>query len=153
MNILDKITGLLSGGAGDLVTSIGAVADKFITTPAEKEAFKLEITKELNRHQEFILAETTKQLTSEDSAITGRWQADMTSDSWMSKNTRPITLLSLLGFTFLMAFGDSIQTIKFDVKEGYIELFQTLLITVVVAYFGSRGIEKWQKIKGNGESK
>lgn len=147
MNILDKITGLLSGGAGELITSVGNVADKFITTNAEKEAFKLEISKEINRHQESILAEATKQLTSEDTAITGRWQADMTSDSWLSKNTRPLTLLSLLGFTFLMVFSDSIQSIKIDVKEGYIELLQTLLVTVVVAYFGSRGVEKWQNIK------
>lgn len=148
MGIIDKITGILSGGAGELITSIGNVADKFITTSAEKEAFKLEVTKELNRHQETMLEEVTKQMTSENEAITSRWASDSTSDSWLSKNARPLTLLSLLAFTFLMAFGDSIQTIKIDVKESYIELFQTLLITVVVAYFGSRGVEKWQKIKG-----
>lgn len=149
MGLVAKIAGIFSGGAGELVTSIGNVADKFITTKAEKELFQQEIAKEINRHTETVMGNITEQMKSEDSSITGRWQADMTSDSWLSKNTRPLTLLALLGFTFLIAFSDSIDQIKFDVKDNYISLFETLLVTVVVAYFGSRGVEKWQKLKTN----
>jgi len=71
----------------------------------------------------------------------------MISDSWLSKNVRPIVLLSSLSFTFLMILTDSIENLKFDVKTNYIDLMQILLITTVAAYFGGRTIEKYKKTK------
>jgi len=74
-------------------------------------------------------------------SISDRWQYDMKSDSWLSKNTRPLTLIYLTVCMTLYIILDSLQ-MAFDMKEVWIELLQTLLVTVYVAYFGSRGAEK-----------
>lgn len=79
--------------------------------------------------------------------ITKRWQSDMQSDSWLSKNVRPLSLVVLTAFMMFIIFADSKDTWKFDVKESYITLMETLLVVVYFAYFGSRGYEKAQKIK------
>ena len=71
----------------------------------------------------------------------------MVSDSWLSKNIRPIVLAWLVIFVSLFAVVDSIDTIDFTVEAAWITLFSTLLVTVIVSYFGSRGVEKYQKIK------
>jgi len=76
--------------------------------------------------------------------VTKRWSSDMISDSWLSKNVRPITLLSLLFFVFVFCFLDLFNTIT--VAPIWVELFKQLLMVVIVAYFGSRGIEKYKKI-------
>ena len=77
--------------------------------------------------------------------ISERWESDMTSDSWLSKNTRPLTLLFLTLMTTLFVILDSSDS-PFKVSSEWIELLKTLLVTVYVAYFGSRGFEKYTKI-------
>ena len=77
--------------------------------------------------------------------VSKRWESDMTSDSWLSKNGRPLTLLFLTLMTTLFVFLDSTFS-DFVVGEEWINLLKTLLTTVYVAYFGSRGIEKYKKI-------
>ncbi len=78
--------------------------------------------------------------------VSKRWSSDMKSDSWLSKNTRPLTLIYLtLASTTLMIL-DSFHSLLFDVDTAWVELLKTLLITVYVAYFGSRGAEKITKI-------
>jgi len=77
--------------------------------------------------------------------VTKRWSSDMTSDSWLSKNTRPLALIYLTIITTLMIIVDS-TGIDFDVKPGWVTLLETLLVTVYIAYFGSRGVEKYKSI-------
>jgi hypothetical protein len=77
--------------------------------------------------------------------ISSRWRADMKSDSWLSKNTRPLALVFLTASAVLMMAVDSFH-LQFDVDESWINLLKTLLVTVYVAYFGSRGAEKITKI-------
>jgi len=77
--------------------------------------------------------------------ISSRWRADMKSDSWLSKNTRPLALVFLTVSAVLMMAVDSFH-LQFDVDESWINLLKTLLVTVYVAYFGSRGAEKITKI-------
>ena len=77
--------------------------------------------------------------------VTERWSSDMTSDSWLSKNTRPLTLLYLTFMTTLFVILDSSDS-PFKVGSEWVELLKTLLVTVYVAYFGSRGFEKYKKI-------
>ena len=84
---------------------------------------------------------------SEMEEVTKRWSSDMVSDSWLLKNIRPIVLAWLVIFVSLFAVVDSIDTIDFTVEAAWITLFSTLLVTVIVSYFGSRGVEKYQKIK------
>ena len=73
--------------------------------------------------------------------VSKRWEYDMQSDSWLSKNTRPLALIYLTVCMTLFIVCDSIQLL-FDMKAAWIDLLQTLLVTVYVAYFGSRGAEK-----------
>jgi len=73
--------------------------------------------------------------------ITDRWAADMNSDSWLSKNVRPLVLVFLVVSTVLMIFIDA-GVISFVVEEKWTDLLQLVLITVIGAYFGGRTMEK-----------
>tara|TARA_B110000879_G_scaffold27288_1_gene36961 strand:- start:1762 stop:2214 length:453 start_codon:yes stop_codon:yes gene_type:complete len=74
--------------------------------------------------------------------VTKRWVADMASDSWLSKNTRPLSLIFLTVMTMALIWVDSHNYVDFTVGDEWIGLLKTLTITVYVAYFGSRGAEK-----------
>tara|TARA_B110000003_G_scaffold272158_1_gene307515 strand:- start:1378 stop:1827 length:450 start_codon:yes stop_codon:yes gene_type:complete len=78
--------------------------------------------------------------------ISKRWNSDMKSDSWLSKNTRPMSLIFLTISMVILILLDSFE-LKFGVSENWVDLLQTLLVTVYVAYFGSRGAEKFQSIR------
>lgn len=78
---------------------------------------------------------------------TARHEADMQSDSWLSKNIRPLTLVFLMGFYTIIAITDSIGTLAFDVKPAYISLLETLMMTAFGFYFVMRGAEKITKIR------
>ena len=68
----------------------------------------------------------------------------MNSDSWLSKNIRPLVLVFLVISTVLMIFIDA-GAINFNVKDSYVDLLQLVLITVIGAYFGGRSFEKIKK--------
>ncbi len=80
--------------------------------------------------------------------VSKRWASDMKSDSWLSKNTRPMSLIFLTVSMVILILLDSFE-IEFHVAEGWVSLLQTLLVTVYVAYFGSRGAEKFKSIGNN----
>ena len=130
MSIINK---LFSGGASKLVESVGGVLDNVITTDEEKLEAKRKLKEVILSHE----AEMEKN-------ITDRWSADMNSDSWLSKNVRPLTLLFLVASTVLMIFIDA-GAINFTVEEKWTDLLQLVLITVIGAYFGGRSFEKTKK--------
>jgi len=130
MNLLNK---LFSGGTSKLVESVGGVLDNLTTTKDEKLEAKRKL-KELIMNHEVEMERN----------ITDRWQADMNSDSWLSKNVRPLVLIFLVVCTMLMIFIDA-GTIKFTVEEKWTDLLQLVLITVIGAYFGGRSLEKRSK--------
>ena len=130
MGVLNK---LFSGGASKLVESVGGVLDNVITTKDEKLEAKRKLKELILSHE----AEMEKN-------ITDRWTADMNSDSWLSKNVRPLVLIFLIVCTMLMIFIDA-GSIKFTVEEKWTDLLQLVLITVIGAYFGGRSIEKVRK--------
>ena len=132
MSILTK---LFSGGAADLVKGVGGVIDNLHTSKEEKLAAEQKI-------KELISDYETKM----EANITDRWKADMNSDSWLSKNVRPLVLIFLVVSTVLMIFIDA-GTIKFVVEEKWTDLLQLVLITVIGAYFGGRTMEKRKKNK------
>tara|TARA_R110002074_G_scaffold4978_1_gene24501 strand:- start:723 stop:1178 length:456 start_codon:yes stop_codon:yes gene_type:complete len=78
--------------------------------------------------------------------ISKRWESDMKSDSWLSKNTRPMCLIFLSIMTIAFIWVDSHHEISFTVEQEWIGLLKTLVTTVYVAYFGSRGVEKYKTI-------
>jgi hypothetical protein len=80
--------------------------------------------------------------------ISKRWESDMVSDSWLSKNTRPMTLIFLTVSLVVFILLDGLS-IEFGINSEWINLLKSLLITVYVAYFGSRGVEKFKSITNN----
>ena len=130
--MLDKLFG---GGAADLVKNVGGVIDNLHTSKEEKLAAEQKI-KELIANYEIEMEKN----------ITDRWKADMNSDSWLSKNVRPMILIFLVVSTVLMIFIDA-GSINFVVEEKWTDLLQLVLITVIGAYFGGRTMEKRKKTK------
>ncbi len=127
------LTNLFSGGAADLVKGVGGVIDNLHTSEAEK----LEAANKIKQLVANYEVEMEKQ-------ISDRWKADMNSDSWLSKNVRPLVLIFLVVCTVLMIFIDA-GTIAFTVEEKWTDLLQLVLITVIGAYFGGRTMEKRKK--------
>ena len=124
---------LLSGGAADLVKGVGGVIDDLHTSEEERLAAEQKI-KEIIANYEVEMEKN----------ITSRWEADLKSDSWLSKNVRPLVLIFLIICTMLLIFIDA-GALKFNVKDSYIDLLQMVLITVIGAYFGGRSFEKVKK--------
>ena len=130
MNVLSKI---FSTGATELVKGVGGVLNNLTTSKEEKLEAEQKI-KELVANYEVEMEKN----------ITSRWEADLKSDSWLSKNVRPLTLVFLIVCTMLLIFIDA-GAISFDVKDSYVDLLQLVLITVIGAYFGGRSLEKVKK--------
>ena len=127
-NILKGVSDIIPD-AGILKLVGGLISKDEVLTPKDKEeALKL-LEIDLTEMQE----------------VTKRWQYDMTSDSWLSKNTRPMTLVFLTVSMVVLILLDSFK-IEFTVDTAWIDLLKSLLITVYVAYFGSRGVEKFKSM-------
>ena len=130
MSVLAKI---FSSGAGELVKSVGGVIDNLTTSKEEKLEAERKIQSLIANHE----VEMEKN-------ITERWKMDMQSDSWLSKNIRPLVLVFLVVSTVLMIFIDA-GSINFIVEDKWTDLLQLVLITVIGAYFGGRSLEKVKK--------
>jgi len=127
------LTSIFSSGASALVKSVGGVIDNLHTSKEEK----LEAEQKIKE----LIASYEVQMEKE---ISSRWDADMKSDSWLSKNVRPLVLVFLVVATVLMIFIDA-GTINFVVEAKWTDLLQLVLITVIGAYFGGRSLEKVKK--------
>ena len=124
---------LLSGGGADLVKNVGGVIDDLHTSEEEKLEAERKI-KEVVANYEVEMEKN----------ITARWEADLKSDSWLSKNVRPLVLIFLIVCTVLLIFIDA-GALNFEVKSSWVDLLQLVLITVIGAYFGGRSLEKVKK--------
>ena len=124
---------LLSGGGADLVKNVGGVIDELHTSQEEKLEAERKI-KEVVANYEVEMEKN----------ITARWEADLKSDSWLSKNVRPMVLIFLIVCTMLLIFIDA-GALNFEVKSTWVDLLQLVLITVIGAYFGGRSLEKVKK--------
>ena len=127
MGIWSKI---FSSGATELVKEVGNVVDDLTTSDEERLLAKQKLEKMIFDFESKIQAEVTE-----------RWKADMNSDSWLSKNIRPLTLAFLVIATVLLIFIDA-GVIDFVVDANWKDLLQIVLITVIGAYFGGRSYEK-----------
>ena len=127
------LTSIFSSGASELIKGVGGVIDNLHTSDEEKLAAEQKV-KELVSSYEIEMEKN----------ITERWKMDMQSDSWLSKNIRPLVLVFLVVSTVLMIFIDA-GTIKFIVEDKWTDLLQLVLITVIGAYFGGRSLEKVKK--------
>ena len=127
------ITKILSSGATELVKGVGGVIDNLHTSKEEKLAAELKIKDMIMGYE----AAMQKQ-------VTERWKMDVNSDSWLSKNIRPLVLVFLVVATVLLIFIDG-GVISFKVEDKWTDLLQLVLITVIGAYFGGRSLEKVKK--------
>ena len=130
MSILASI---FSGGATELVKGVGGVIDNLHTSKEEKLEAERKVKELVSSYQ-----------TTLEKEISSRWNADMKSDSWLSKNVRPLVLIFLVISTVLLIFIDA-GAINFVVEAKWTDLLQLVLITVIGAYFGGRSLEKTKK--------
>ncbi len=133
---MKKILQLITGG---LIKDIGNVIDKVTTTDEERLIAKQKIQELLEK------ADNDAQ-----TQVTERWRLDMQSDSFLSKNIRPLIMVFLTAMFTLLAFTDG-NIGQFSIQKEYIPIFQTLLVTVYGAYFVGRTWEKG-KISGKKDS-
>ena len=127
MGIWSKI---FSSGATEFVKEVGNVVDDLTTSDEERLLAKQKLEQMIFDFESKIQEEVTE-----------RWKADMNSDSWLSKNIRPLTLAFLVIATVLLIFIDA-GVIDFVVDANWKDLLQIVLITVIGAYFGGRSYEK-----------
>ena len=118
---------------GKVVDNAEGILDEVITTDEEREAAKAKIKQ--------MLLDSEANMQNE---VTSRWEADMKSDSWLSKSIRPMVLAWLVICTTLLIFIDA-GVIMFNVEDKWVDLLQLVLITVIGSYFGGRSIEKIKK--------
>ena len=130
MSILGTI---FSSGATELVRGVGGVIDDLTTTDEERAEAKLKIEEMIGNLESRMQEE-----------VTTRWTQDMNSDSWLSKNVRPLTLVFLTFIFVILSFFDG-NVGGFEVSQEYIPVYQTLLMVVYSAYFAGRSIEKIKK--------
>jgi hypothetical protein len=142
-----KIAEFLKNKAPGILNVVGDV----LPTNGAFGIIKNLITKDLSLS--FKDKDTAMKIIDQDIAemkeVSKRWAADMKSDSWLSKNTRPMSLIFLTLMTVALIWVDSIEYASFSVDIGWVNLLQTLTTTVYVAYFGSRGAEKWKTLSNN----
>ena len=130
---MKKILNLITGG---LIKDVGKIIDNLHTSEEERLQAKQQIKE--------LLEDADKDAQQQ---VTDRWKFDMQSDSFLSKNIRPLTLVFLTVMFTLLAFTDG-NIGEFSIQKEYIPIFQTLLITVYGAYFVGR---TWEKNKKNGK--
>ena len=115
---------------GNIKEAIDVIADKDNGMTPEEREFAL----------------TVMRLDIEEmSSVTKRWQSDMQSDSWLAKNVRPLSLVFLTVSTVALIYLDFYDA-NIDVPTEWIDLLKSLLLGIYIAYFGSRGLEKYKKI-------
>ena len=124
----------------------GKLIDKLIPDPAAKAQAQLELAKMAQDGELARMANETEVYKTEQNNITSRWTADMSSDSWLSKNIRPLALaaifLAYFLFTTMSAFG-------YNAQESYVQLLGQWGQIVFLAYFGGRTVEKLAEMKMN----
>ena len=127
---MSKLLSFLGGG---VIEKVGNVIDNLSTSDEERLAAK--------KAMEEVLMQAEAQAQEQ---VTRRWEADMKSDNWLSKNIRPLICIFLTAIFVVLSVFDG-NAGGFKIQESYIPIYQTLLITVYGAYFAGRSIEKIKK--------
>jgi hypothetical protein len=122
----------------------GKLLDKFIPDPATKAKAQLDLAQMAQNGELAAMANDTKLFEVDQNNVTARWTADMASDSWLSKNIRPLSLVAIFGayvtFAMMSAFG-------YNANPNYVELLGQWGVIIFGAYFTSRGAEKIQEMR------
>ena len=139
MNFFETISGIFTSATAKVVDSVGEAVDRNLTTDHERLKIDLEVQKVMAEVQKEVL-DAARQ---EQTELTERLKADQKSDSWLSKNIRPMALIFLTVvtsiFTAITLFDESVDIAVLSLWVG---LYTTLLVAAYSFYFGSRGLEK-----------
>jgi hypothetical protein len=131
---------LLFGAASIINPQLGAVLNG-VTSPkdaiAEITKAKIPVADKI-KLQQLIFEQQNKEM----EAVTNRWKADQNSDSWLSKNVRPLVLIWCIVVFSLAGIFDSIEQIPFQINALWNDTFEKIMLSVVLAYFGGRTTEK-----------
>ena len=133
-------------GIDDIVGAGLKIIDKVIPDPQAKAQAQIELQKLANDGH---LADLQADMNEQDN-VSKRWEADLNSDSWMSKNIRPMTLIAILVGYFVFATASAFEL---NVKQAYVELLGQWGMLIMSAYFGGRTLEKIMAKKGNSDGK
>jgi hypothetical protein len=129
----------------DAILNIGGkLIDKLIPDPEAKAKAQLELTKLAQDGELAKMANDSKMYEVEQTNLTQRMQADMASDSWLSKNIRPLTLIYILVAYLILAILDAALV---DIADSFVELLGQWGMLVMSFYFGGRTLEKIMDMK------
>lgn len=138
------LSDLFSSSVGEVVKSVGEVADELFTSDEEKLYLKQKL-KEIELNAKIQLKEIEIK---EEQEKTKRWESDNVNGSWLSKNVRPVSLVYLMAIITAMAFSDG-NIGQFKIDPAYVTLFQTLAVTAFSGYFVMRTFDKFNKERYN----
>ena len=124
---------------GPLLEVGSKILDRVLPDQAAADKAKAELAKLAQDGDLAKMANDTKLFEIEQTNTTDRWKADMGSDSWLSKNIRPMTLIAILGAYFTFA---SASAFGISVNESYVKLLGEWGQLIMLAYFGGRTAEK-----------
>jgi hypothetical protein len=133
-------------GIDDIIGAGLKIIDKVIPDPAQKAEAQLKLQQ---LAQDGHLAELQADM-NEQNNVSDRWKADLGSDSWLSKNIRPMTLIAILAGYFIFATSSAFDL---NVKQAYVELLGQWGMLIMSAYFGGRTLEKIMAKKGEIDGK
>lgn len=122
-------------GIDDIVSVGMKIIDKVIPDPKAKAEAEAQIMSLANEAKKMELEADMNEQTN----VSDRWKSDMTSDSWLSKNIRPMTLIAILAGYFIFATASAFEL---NVKQAYVELLGQWGMLIMSAYFGGRTLEK-----------
>lgn len=135
-----KIGQVLLGAASIINPTLGNIL-KGVTSPQEAiaEITKADVSQDDKiKLQQLIYDQQNKEI----QAITSRWKADSMSDSWLSKNVRPLVLVWCIVVFSFAGILDSIESVPFHINSTWNDTFEKVMMAVVLAYFGGRTTEK-----------
>src|SRR3990167_5516153 len=142
MGIIDK---LLGSGISTVVSSVSEAVDRFVTTDKEREELKIVVSKALTDFKTTVITLVTNLVAKQEEELTKRLQADMGSDSWLSKNIRPLALVFIL--TAYTIFSISSIT-DFKASAEYVKLLGEWGCYIMAFYFTGMSVEKIVSIAG-----
>ena len=130
---------ILSGGIDTVIESVGKAADSILTSDEERLILRNELAR-IQLESKYKQDELELQF---DKEISERHKNDMNSDSWLSKNIRPLTLIFILVMYSLLSISSGFD---FTVTQAYVELLGQWGIVIMTFYFGGRSLEKIKSI-------
>ena len=145
-------TKLFSGGVTELVSSVGDTIDKLVTSDEERMQLKNELSQQVNDFRKSQMSHIENM----EKEVSDRHKADMASDSWLSKNVRPImlifTIVTTMVFAWVTTFAD-LTEMQVNTLNGWLPLLQNVLLGFVSFYVGGRSLEKFNHIRHNPKHK